>query len=180
MNARIYSLIKFPILVSTAVLMPLIAQAAHPERDDDSKRKSKNGKLETTIDGVGVTLTYGRPKVKGRKIWDKLVPYGELWRAGADEPTVITFSKDAQINGKALPAGTYAFYILPKKDEMELIFYSEVIQWFKREASKDALKISVKPVTETQHIEELDYVNEGKTIKLRWAKTGIPFTVTKG
>jgi hypothetical protein len=93
------------------------ASAASAQRGDDSGRRSKNGKLEGTVGGVGVTVEYGRPSVGGREVWGKLVPYGSVWRTGADEATTITLAKDSKIEGQALAAGTYAFFAIPGESE---------------------------------------------------------------
>ncbi len=88
-------------LVALVTTGPSLAQ-----RGDDSDRVSKNGAASGTIDGVDVSLEYGRPNVNGREVWGGLVPYGQVWRTGANEATTITFSSDVTIEGEAGPAGT--------------------------------------------------------------------------
>ncbi|MEO0459440.1 MAG: DUF2911 domain-containing protein [Myxococcota bacterium] len=163
-----------------AIAMPAVADAAHPNRGDDSSRSSKNGKLEAVVDGVGVTLTYGRPKAKGRQIWGGLVPYGKVWRAGADEATAITFAKDVKVEGKTLKAGTYGMFVMPEKSGVTLIFNSQAEQWgaYSYEASKDVLRVKVNS-KKSKHTEELEFINAGKTIELRWGKLVVPFSVSK-
>lgn len=182
MRITIRDLIKASTLALIVISMPFTVYAAHPERGEKSARLSPNGKLEATIDGVQVTMTYGRPQARGRKIWGELVPYGKVWRAGANEATAITFSKNVKVNGRALPAGSYAFFVLPQENQMTLIFNEVVEQWgaFQHDASKDKLRVNVKPVKQSSPVEELEYVHKGKTIELRWADKGVPFTVTKG
>ena len=89
------------ILMMIAIALPVLA-----ERGDDADRKSKNGHLAASIDGVSFAIDYGRPNVNGRKIWGALVPYGKVWRTGANEATTITLESAASIGGEALAAGT--------------------------------------------------------------------------
>src|SRR5688572_7179005 len=98
--------------------------AAADHRGDDSQRKSKNGKAEGTIGGVKVAVEYGRPSVAGRKIWGDLVPYGQIWRAGADEATTIAFDKDVRIEDKTLAAGRYALFLIPSEGDWTVVFNS--------------------------------------------------------
>ncbi|MCG8457854.1 MAG: DUF2911 domain-containing protein, partial [Holophagales bacterium] len=141
-------------------------------------RKSKNGKTEGTIDGVSVSLEYGRPKVKEREIWGGLVPYDEIWRTGADEATTITFSGNVTVEGQSVDAGTYALFTVPGKESWELVLNSEAKQWgaYRRDASKDVLRVSMTPGAH-EHVEEMDFVIDGSQVKLRWEKLAVGFTV---
>src|SRR5215217_3737422 len=81
-----------------------VAQAQAP--------KSPHETTKATIDGATITVEYGRPSVRGRKIMGELVPYGQVWRTGADEATTLTTDKDLQIGGTSVPAGKYTVYTL--------------------------------------------------------------------
>jgi hypothetical protein len=155
-------------------VMPVMA-----ERGDDATRKSKNGKLEGTIDGVNIILEYGRPKVNGRVIWGELVPYDKVWRTGADEATTITFSQDVNIEGKALAAGTYGLFTIPGHEEWTVIFNKVSKQWgaFKYDAAQDALRVKVKPAA-AEHVEELTFHIDANKVVLRWEKLAVPFMVS--
>lgn len=155
-------------------VMPAMAQ-----RGDDTKRKSKNGKLEGIIDGVNVTLEYGRPKVKERKIWGVLVPFDKVWRTGADEATTFTISKDVSLEGKRLTAGTYSLFSIPGEVEWTIIFNKVANQWgaFKYDEGQDALRVNVKPA-EAEHVEEMTFQIEGDKVVLRWEKLSIPFVIS--
>lgn len=161
------------------LVLGFVASAASAQRGDDSGRRSKNGKLEGTVGGVGVVLEYGRPKVNDREVWGALVPYGRVWRTGADEATTITLAKDAEIEGEALPAGTYSFFAIPGESEWTLIFNKVAQQWgaFSYDQSQDALRVTVKP-TAAEHVEELDYRIDGDKVVLRWEKLAVPFTIS--
>ena len=164
----------FCTVMMAATTMPVLAQS----RSDDSNRKSKNGKTEGTIDGVEVTLEYGRPNVGDRKIWGGLVPYGKVWRTGADEATTITFSADVTIEGEKLAAGTYGLFTLPGEDEWAVIFNKVAEQWgaFDYDAGQDELRVKAKPRA-AEHVESMEFEIEGSSVVLRWEKLAVGFTV---
>ena len=162
----------------TVLMLAWVVLPAVAERGDDSKRKSKNGKVEGTVDGVAVTVEYGRPKVKDRTVWDALVPYGKVWRTGADEATTITLGQDAMIQGQKLAAGTYSLFTIPGETEWTVIFNSVAEQWgaYSYDESKDVLRVTAKPVS-AEHQEELDFVIVEDGLHFRWAELALPITV---
>ena len=166
------------VLTLAATGLTLTAQEM-PPRGDDADRPSKNGRTEGTIDGTNIVVTYGRPNVKGRAVWGGLVPNGQVWRAGANEATVISFSTDVQIEGEKLSAGVYGFFAIPGEGEWTVIFNKTAKQWghFSYDASQDALRVTVKPRANDENVESLDYVIEGDTVAIRWEKLAIPFQV---
>lgn len=135
---------------------------------------------------LGVTdikIDYHRPFVKGREIWGKLVPYGQVWRAGANKTTNITFGTEVMIEGQKLLAGTYGFFMLPTENEWEIIFNKHSEQWgaFTYKQSEDALRVKVKPQP-AEHQEALEYTIDAASqdtaqIALRWEKIKVAFTV---
>ncbi len=159
----------------------LVASAAVAQRGDDSGRASKNGRTECEIDGVGIVLEYGRPNVKDREIWGALVPYGKVWRTGADEATTITFGGDVMVEGESLPAGTYSFFTIPGEDEWTVIFNNVAQQWgaFRYDEGEDALRVTVTP-REGEHVESLDFVADEDAVVLRWGKLEVPVGVSAG
>ena len=82
-------------------------------QNKEEVRISPKAEVVQTVGFTEVTINYSRPGVKGRKIWDGLVPYNVVWRAGANEATKITFSTDVKIDGKKLKAGSYGFFAIP-------------------------------------------------------------------
>lgn len=129
-----------------------------------------------------ITIDYSRPGVKGRAIWGGLVPYGEIWRAGANAKTAIDFEDDVVIEGKTIPAGTYSFYVLPEEDEWTLILNSN---WeghgTKHDKAADVLRFSVRP-EDAPHEEWLRYgfdnlEDDACTIYLHWEKKKASFRV---
>jgi len=166
---------QISLILALAVLM---SGAALAERGDDSGRKSKNGHAEGTIDGVQVSIDYGRPSANGRDIWGGLVPFGKVWRTGADEATTITFDKNVTVEGTAVAAGTYALFTIPGEEECTIIFNSAADQWgaFGYEADKNVASVSVAPGT-TEHVETFEISVGDDAVKLSWADVSMAFAV---
>jgi hypothetical protein len=166
--------------VSVAAVLTLIAVAAPlaAQRGDDAKRKSKNGRVEGVAGGVAVAIDYGRPKVGGRAIWGALVPYGKVWRTGADEATTVRFDRDVLVEGQKLAAGTYALFTIPTEGNWTVIFNRTAQQWgaYDYKEADDVLRVEVTPRAH-DHVEELDFAVAGDAILLRWEKLEVPIAV---
>lgn len=131
-----------------------------------------------------VNITYSAPKVSEREIWGGIVPMEQVWRAGANENTTISFSHDAKINGKSIKAGTYGLHMLPGKDSWQVIFSSNSTSWgsYSYTDKEDVLRVEVKP-EEHAFTEVLNYHftqpgAESVTVNLSWEKLNIPFEVS--
>ncbi len=163
------------------------ASLSHAQSDAQSDaippRVSPRAQVSQTIGISTVTIDYHRPSVKGRSIWGSLVPYGAVWRAGANENTTITLSDDATIDGQALAAGTYGLHMIPSNSSWIIIFSNDSASWgsFSYDQSKDALRIEVTPVeapAKEQLAYEFDAVNtEEATLSLRWEKLRVPVKI---
>ena len=171
---KIRSIVSFLVIVFIVSTIPTLA-----ERGDDSKRLSKNGKVEAAIEGVNLTIEYGRPKVKGRAIWGSLVPYDKVWRTGADEATTFSVDHDIMVEGKKLAAGTYGLFTVPGEAQWTIIFNKVADQWgaFNYDKGKDILRVTVKPL-KAQHVEEMTFKIEGNQVMLCWEKLKVPFKIT--
>jgi hypothetical protein len=149
-------------------------------------RESQRQEIVQTIGDTKLSIIYHRPNVKGRKIWDGLVPYGQVWRAGANEATLFETSRDVTVNGQPLPAGKYSFHIIPAADEWTLIFNKEDGQWgsFSYNEKADALRVTSK-VQKAGFREALTYSfvdpkpNEVDVV-LEWENVAVPFKVNIG
>jgi hypothetical protein len=146
-------------------------------------RVSQHGESSQTIGISTVTINYSRPLANGREIWGKIVPYGKVWRAGANENTTISFSDDATIEGKPLPAGTYGLHMIPDKDQWTVIFSKNSTSWgsFSYDEKEDALRVTVKPATD-ESFDTLTYTfddvkPDSTLVTLRWTKVAVPFRV---
>ena len=140
--------------------------------------------LTQTIGIADVQVSYHRPGVKGRPIWGALVPYGEVWRAGANENTTISFSLPVRIAGKPLPSGTSGLHMIPGKGDWTVIFSRNATSWgsyFYSEA-EDALRITVTPGAappmEWLQYEFSDLTDSSAVLALRWEKMLVPIALS--
>ena len=147
-------------------------------------RVSQRGTVSQRIGLTDITITYHRPAVGGREIWGKTVPYGKVWRAGANENTTITFSDDVSIEGKPLPAGTFGLHTIPDKDQWTIIFSKNSTSWgsFSYDEKEDALRVTTKPHT-AESFDVLTYVfddikPDSAAATLRWEKLAVPFHIS--
>jgi hypothetical protein len=164
----------------SALLLPAAAGAQAPT----TPRPSPNASVSQYIGITEVTVTYSRPGVKGRAIWGKLVPYGEVWRTGANENTTIRFSTPVRIEGKDLPAGLYGLQTIPGADDWVIIFSKDADQWgaFSYKPERDALRVHVKPVAASSSQEWMGFsfrdLNEGSAVlELRWERLEVPIKI---
>ena len=155
-NSKIYFF--FTVLFMSA----LVAQA--------QEKASPARTAEGVAAGSSITINYSSPAVKGRTIWGDLVPFGKVWRAGADNATTFTTSKDITIEGNKLPAGTYSFFIIPGEVESTFIFNKVAKQWgaYTYDEKEDILRVSV-PSQQTSSLEErLVYEVKPDSFEIRW------------
>ena len=131
------------------------------------------------IGAADVTVSYSSPGVKGRKIFGGLEPYGKVWRAGANEATTVDFSKAVTIEGKALPAGKYGFFVIPTEGAWTVIFNKVPNQWgaFKYNEKQDALRVMVTPRKTAAPTERLAYEVTPTGLVLRWDNVELPVAV---
>jgi hypothetical protein len=131
-----------------------------------------------------ITVNYCRPLVGGREIWGKAVPYGQVWRSGANENTTIAFTDDVSVEGHALPAGTYGLHTIPTADQWTIIFSKNSTSWgsFSYDEKEDALRVTVKPHA-AEFVEAMEYSfddpkPDSVAVTLRWEKVAVPFRVS--
>ncbi|WP_276498730.1 DUF2911 domain-containing protein [Pontibacter litorisediminis] len=133
------------------------------------------------VGDVTVTVNYSSPSVKGRNIWGGLVPYGQVWRSGANEATTVTFDKDVLVEGERLPAGTYSFYTLPSEEEWTVIFNKTAKQWGTQyDEKQDALRVKVTPRKSGEMNERLKYDVTDEGLLLSWENLEVPVKITAG
>ena len=140
---------------------------------------SPSAKVEQVVGLTTVTLDYSRPAMRGRTIFGDLVPYGEIWRTGANENTVISFSDDLEIQGKILKAGKYAIYTIPNKDSWDVIFYKSTNNWGNPQNWDDnmvALKAKAEVVEMPMEMQSFtilidELTNDGATLNFLWENT---------
>jgi len=171
-------------------------------------RPSQKASVMQRIGVTDVTITYSRPGVKGRKIWGDplpgqtakgeatldnqnerpkdavIVPYGHVWRTGANAATQFVVTDDVLINGQKLAAGSYSLHTIPNKDEWTIVFNGTANQWgsFDYDPAKDTLRVKAKPQSMNESQEWLEYTFDPVTedsaqVNIRWEKINVPFTV---
>ena len=168
------------VIVLCLVSLSLFAQAPIPLPE-----ASPGATVGQTIGVTDVTISYHRPAVNKRKIWGGLVPYDSLWRAGANENTTISFSTPVKIEGKELPAGTYAFYAIPSASSpWTLIFSKFTGDWggYNYDPSEDVLRVNVTPQPAAESQERLSYTfddvtNSSAIASIRWEKVRVPIKI---
>jgi tetratricopeptide (TPR) repeat protein len=150
----------------------------------DLPRKSQNAEVMQTIGITNVTLKYSRPLVSGRKVFGGIVPYNDVWRAGANENTTITFTDQVSIEGKPLDKGTYALFMIPTESDWTIIFSKTNTAWgaFTYKQDEDALRVTVKPAASDLHdalVYEFDNLKpDSVVLTLRWDKIAVPVNLS--
>lgn len=158
------------------------AEAIVPNRANTESRVSPNAIASQTFGITTATVQYGRPSVRGREVFGGLVPYGEVWRAGANEATTLTVSDDVMVEGVPLAAGTYALFVIPQEGDTWTVVLNETAeQWgaYEYDMDQDAARVEViaetgRPVQEQllMLFEQVDA--EGATLVLAWDDVRLP------
>ena len=149
----------------------------------DLPRQSQHALVTQRIGITDITINYHRPLANGRQIWGKLVPYGQVWRAGANENTTITFTDPVTIEGQTLDKGTYGLHMIPGENEWTVIFSKDSTAWgsFTYKQDEDALRVTVKPQAAEMHdalAYDFDDVKaDSAVVTMRWDKVAVPFKV---
>lgn len=171
--------LKALLAIVIACLFSGAAMAQMDKKDQSKKPASPRDSVSGMVKGgAHLTINYGSPSVRDRKIWDGLVPYGKVWRTGANEATRFTTDKSIMVEGKSLPAGTYGFFAIPAANEWTIIFNSVANQWgaFKYDSTKDVLRVMVTPKKAGKQ-ERLVYKITSKGFELDWAGLSVPVKV---
>lgn len=145
---------------------------------------SPSAKIIQKVGLTDVTVDYSRPSTKGRKIFGELVPYGQVWRTGANAATVLTFSTDVTVGGQSIPAGSYALYAIPGKNDWTIILSKNTQLWgsigynpaedqarFEVEASKTSKKY------ETFEIAFNNFTDNSAVVSMKWETTRVDFKI---
>jgi hypothetical protein len=200
------SLLKRSLLLTFAILF--IATAVHiaSAQRAPTPRGSQKATVSQTVGTTDISITYSRPAVKGRAVYGDwpsevkgegtldnqntrpkgavLVPWGHVWRTGANEATLFVVNDDVLINGQPLAAGKYSLHSIPGKDDWTFIFNKDDGQWgsFTYDAAKDVLRVKAKPTWAGDSQELLTFAvdapaGDTATVNLRWEKLSVPFTV---
>jgi hypothetical protein len=172
-----------PLALCLAILA--VGASVSAQNDLNLPDVSQAAEVKQRIALTDITIKYHRPLVNGRKIWGGLVPYGKVWRAGANENTTIEFSDSVAVEGQPLAKGIYGLHMIPNPDSWTVIFSKTNTGWgsYSYDQNEDALRVDVKPrpLAETKEALEFDFEDLKPTstaATLKWEKLGVPFTVS--
>lgn len=168
MHKRIALLTLIMLMVSTIALA----------QQDKSKRPSPPAQAQCSLaNGKTITVDYSSPRMKGRKIFGGLVPYGEVWRTGANEATTFVTTGDLRVEGKTIPAGSYTIFTVPNTDKWTLIVNKKTGEWgipYKYE-SDELVRVDMKVSQTSSPVEDFKIAFEqggkGCTMKVSWETT---------
>ena len=162
-----------------------LAGSVSAQNDLNLPDVSQAAEVKQRVALTDIAVKYHRPLVNGRKIWGGLVPYGKVWRVGANENTTIEFSDPVSVEGKQLDKGTYGLHMIPNQDSWTVIFSNTNTAWgsYSYDQKEDALRVDVKPrpLAENKEALEFDFEDLKPTstaVTMKWEKLGVPFTVS--
>jgi hypothetical protein len=159
-----------------AIALPALSQIRLPE-------SSPAAKVTQEVGISSATISYHRPGVKGRKVWGELVPYGKVWRFGANEATTLELSHAAKVGGQSVPAGRYALFAIPGEKEWTLVLNTQAQQWgaYSHDPAKDLVRFNVAPqsgaMAEWFTIEMRPVLNNAIQVESAWERVRVPFTI---
>lgn len=164
-------------LVKILVIVAAVLAVLYLVFKNWTKSHSPEDTAEITSGELNVKVEYCQPAVKGRAIFGELVPYDRVWRTGANEATIITFSQDVKVAGEALAAGEYSLWTVPREGNWSIVFNSQTGQWgTSYDEENDVLRVDV-PANQTDESTELfkislvDVDSAGISMNLKWDKT---------
>lgn len=183
--ARLLSALPSSVLLtSTLLTSTLLAPQAAAQQPLPSPRVSPPARVVQSIGLTEVEVSYHRPAVKGRSIFGSLVPFGQVWRAGANENTTVRFGGPVSVAGQPLAAGTYGLHMIPGADSWTIIFSHNATSWgsYFYDPAEDALRVEVAPrsapFSEWMAYEFDELSSSGATLTLRWAELAVPVPIT--
>jgi hypothetical protein len=173
-----------PSIAAVSIAALAFAATTHSEGHAEDKRASPHAEVTATLAGKKITMSYGRPYVKGRTIFGDLVPWGEVWRTGADEATTFATDADVVIGGLKVPKGEYALFTIPTEKQWTLVLNRTAKQWgaFKYDATQDLGRVPMTVASVAKPVEQftIAMVPAGKqlTLKLSWDKTSASVAIS--
>ncbi len=161
-----------------ALVLSLVVPDAKSQLE--TPQPSPKAKIEQKVGIMDVAVSYSRPGMKGRKIFGGLVPYGQVWRTGANDPTTISFSDAVKLEGHDVPAGKYSLYTIPGENEWTIVINKKTTGQPERIESEDQATFKVKPsrlpiTVETFTINVSDITASTANLELAWENTAVKF-----
>jgi Protein of unknown function (DUF2911) len=165
-------------LYAMAVMALTVFAASSCAQQDKGARPSPPAKAQCKLaDGKTITIDYSSPRMKGRKIFGDLVPYGKVWRAGANEATTFVTTGDASVGGTAVPAGSYTIFVIPTADKWTLVISKKTGEWgtaYPGEAN-DLARVDMAVSKTSAPVEnftiDFDQAGGGCTLQMKWENT---------
>ncbi|MBA2457941.1 MAG: DUF2911 domain-containing protein [Gemmatimonadales bacterium] len=146
-------------------------------------KQSPRATVGQTVGLTEITITYDRPAAAGREVWGKLVPFDSVWRAGANENTVIAFSSPVTVGGQQVPAGRYGLHMIPTSGDWTIILSRQASAWgsFSYDPKEDVVRVKTRPAP-AEPQERLAYTfdspgSDSVVATLRWEKLAVPFPI---
>lgn len=173
------------ILRTLFLAMLVLAASLEVRAQIQTPAPSPASKIEQVIGLSKVTIDYSRPSARGRAVFGDLVPYGEVWRTGANASTDITFSDDVMLNGNNVPAGTYALYSIPNENEWTIIIYKNTELWGSGgyDQADDVVRFTAKSMKVSNKYETFTMAfsdladNKSAMLNIMWENTMVAFKV---
>ena len=163
-----------------AAFVALFLAATSAKAQLETPRPSPKGTVTQKVGIMDVSITYSRPGIKGRRIFGGLVPYGEVWRTGANEATTISFSDEVTLEGYKIPGGEYSLFTIPGKDEWTIIINKKISWGTRYDKEEDVVRFKIKPERSPSPIETFtitiaDITTSTANIELSWENTIVKF-----
>lgn len=157
-------------VISSSLILSACAQDPKP-----SPAVSATGKAGSAT----ITINYGQPSMKGRKIFGELVPFGKVWRTGANDATTFETDKDIMVEGQKLAKGKYGLFTIPGEHHWTIIFNKTWKQWgsYQYKKEDDVLRVDVKPVSLDNPVEKMTFDVKDNKLKFMWEKTGFNVSI---
>ena len=173
-------------LYAMAVMALTVFAASSCAQQDKGARPSPPAKAQCKLaDGKTITIDYSSPRMKGRKIFGDLVPYGKVWRAGANEATTFVTTGDASVGGTAVPAGSYTIFVIPTADKWTLVISKKTGEWGTAYpgADNDLARVDMKVSKLSAPVENFtiafDQASGGCALKMEWETTQASVDIKK-
>lgn len=170
--------------IAVSLLFMLVTLSpAQSQKEDKSKRPSPPATAEVSLKGKTITIDYSRPSMKGRKIMGGLVPYGEVWRTGANEATTLTTPVDLNIGGTKVPAGKYTLWTLPSEGTWKLIINKQTGQWGTNyDEKQDLARVDMQKSELSAPVEQFTMSFDKKSedtadLVMKWEKTSVSIPI---
>lgn len=176
---------QFAVLAVGCLTLGLMAALGSAQMDKAS-RPSPSAKASCALaDGKTITVDYSSPRAKGRKIFGGLVPYGEVWRTGANEATTFVTTADLMMGGSHVPAGSYTLFVIPNQDKWTLIISKKTGEWGipypgkEQDLARVDMKVTKLAAAAENFTIAFDKTANGCTLRMEWETTGASVEIAK-